>query len=504
MVQVDARAASPSSSAGGFLGTALKSASLLSVSMAITIPLGLVSKIMVPRYLGTDQAGLLYFGESFPLLLLSLMSLGIPQYIAKHVPTRPELAREIFDTVFWFSVGSGVLLLAVLYQCFRWYGYDQQKVIVTVTAATTQALTLLCSNVFQATFLASNQVRFTAILNVFSKALAVGIVLPLLWTGGSIEAVSLGFLAAQGLVLALMMGQAVRLGLWGAGFKLSILRTVIGSSFFFFASGLVGQVNGSIDSACLEKLASFHEIGLYAAAYRLIGLFLLLIPLLAQAFSPSMARALSRGVADYQMLFRNAMRILLALTLPLSLGFTAFSHDVVVLLYGAEFASAAKAIAVFGPAMVVIYVCFLAGVHIFQTDTGRRNLASVAIGLGLNFLGDLVFIPIGLRHFGDGGAGVGCALATVVAQGVEATLFFRFAKVKVMTPGLIYRIAAAMAPSLLLVGFLPSWFALGFWLRLGICLLFVPTYLVASRLITVADIRLALTALRSRRSLPKA
>jgi hypothetical protein len=63
------------------LTKSLSNVTTIGLTMAITIPLGIVTRIWVPRVLGSKDAGILFFAESFPIFFMNFMTLGAPYYI---------------------------------------------------------------------------------------------------------------------------------------------------------------------------------------------------------------------------------------------------------------------------------------------------------------------------------------------------------------------------------------------------------------------------------------
>ncbi|MCX6108207.1 MAG: oligosaccharide flippase family protein [Proteobacteria bacterium] len=465
----------------------LKNVSMLSLSIAITIPLGLVPKILVPRYLGSESAGLLFFGETFPMLILPFMTLGIPDYISKQIPSRPEHAREIFDSVLRFATIMGIILLAVIAAYMIMMGHDQKTIGITLITSSMQYFTLLCLNIYQPIFVAMSRIRFTSILNIISRALNAMVISILLLAGLGVTWIAVGGLLAQVATLAICRRESRSIQLVGAGFNPLLLKGLLGSSILFFAAGLMGKINGSIDSAFLERFTSFEEIGLYAASSRLSSVFMLFVPIFGQAFFPDLNRLYVHDQSGYRTMMAKSLKVILAVTVPLGVFLTAFGRDAIVLIYGNEFAAAGQMFMSFGPSLIVSYLAVFLGFHSFCTSNGRVTATVVAIGCLVNLFSDLLFIPLGYEKLGHGGGGTGAAAATAVTQCVECMLFLRLSSFKFAGARLLAKMGIALVPCLILVGFDSAWYALPLLHRLLLYAFFIPAFLAATRLVTPQD-----------------
>ena len=474
----------------------LKNASMLSLSIAITIPLGLIPKILVPRYLGSEASGILFFGETFPMLILPFMSLGIPDYISKNIPSRPDHAHEIFDSVVKFASIAGLLLLGVIAAYMVIMGHDQRTIGITIITAATQYFTLLCLNIYQPFFVALSHIRFTSLLNVISRTINAMIILPLLIGGFGITWIAAGGLIAQVATLAIWRRQAKAIRMVGAGFNPLLLKGILSSSLLYFASGLMGKINGSIDSALLERFTSFEEIGLYAASARISSVFMLFIPLLGQAFFPDMNRLFASDRNGYRGMMQRSLRMILAMTLPLAVFFTGFGRDAVVMVFGKDFVAAGQMVMSFGPNLVVSYLAVFLGFHSFCTSTGRVVATVVGIGCVVNLLGDFLFIRLGYQMLGHGGGGTGAAAATLLTQSIECMLFLRLSKIKFVDRSLMAKMAFSLLPCGLLVALDSAWYGLPMVQRIFIYLAFVPVYLFIVGLVNSQDIKYLMGILR--------
>jgi len=183
-------------------------------------------------------------------------------------------------------------------------------------------------------------------------------------------------------------------------------------------------------------------VGWYAAAYRLMLTLLIFSNPFNEAIMPSLARQHATDPDSVTIWYHRTVRIMILLLLPIAVGGTLVADQLIVFLYGIEFAPAAIAFAI-----LIWYIPF----HIYTSFSG--NLANVmrkegqsarifGIEGGLNIVLNIIMIPpLGL---------IGAAFATVITDIVGAALFY-FLLRKELGPGLqLRRILRVMAASLVM------------------------------------------------------
>jgi O-antigen/teichoic acid export membrane protein len=468
--------------------TSVANASKLTLAMAITIPLGFVGRILIPRFLGSEQAGLLFFAEGFPVLLLTFLPLGIPAYIQKTVPPRHEHAAEIFSPILRIQLLLGLALSLVLIGFMRATNYPTLVIVLTGIMAIYQTLWMLTTEIMQPLFLAIGQINFTTALNVGAKVMVTGSILVCLFMGGGPMTLAWVFLATQSVIVGIVIAKARRLGLAAKGDDVAKMWPVLWMSLPFFAGTVLTRTSGSVDIAILSRLGSFHEVGYYGAVQRLHGLFMMLVPIVQNALMPVLSRAYGNDEGHYDRLAGSAARALCILAFPLSIGMTIFSREIVGIVYGAEFLPAARVLMVNGPLLLLSYVTVFIAMNVVITTNGRSMALALAGTFVLNAILDLVFIPLGMHHLGAGGGAAGALASTLVVEIVTVIALIRTAKTRAFGGRTLFTFVVAAFPSLALVVFADRWSTVDLTVRIAAFVIGVPAYFFLSRMASIAEL----------------
>lgn len=481
------------------LHVTLANMSKLTLALAITLPLGVVTKVLVPRVLGDEQAGILYFAEVFPMVVLSLIPMGIPVYLKKFLPPKPDHAREIFVTVMSFGAFVAALAILGLIVYLPLAGYDALTVRVTAIMVCSQAGVVFASSFLQRFFLETGLVTLSSVLSVAGKLMTVLLVLLCLWLKPEIEWVASAFLAAQLLFILVAMGQARSLGWLRGGIDFALLKRmlVVGRPFMF--GGVLATMSQSIDSYCLSHLASFQELGYYSAMQRLLSILLLLSPVVAQAFGPALSRLFAQDGDEFTKMASSVIRVLAIVAFPMGLGLIVFSSEIVDLLYGRDFGPARYSLVVAGPILMFAYLSTYVGMIATIATSGKFFTLILGIGALINLSANWLLIPLGASWLGAGGAAAGSALATLLATSSDTILLVIASSARILDK----RSLSAILVSLGLMGIFAfsqsSWSQLALGLRIGGFVVMVPLLMLLTRIVTPGDIAM-LRALARRKA----
>lgn len=471
------------------LGSSINSALKLLLTMAITLPLGMITKILVPRFLGSEKAGIFFFAETFPLFILSCMSLGIPAYVQKTVPARHEHAWEIFPTVGRFGIGVAISLVLVVCIYLNFSGYDSLTIKVTIIMTCCQGIAIYCTDYIQRFFLVLGRYNYISVFNIASKLILVAFISGCLFMSTDMIGVAIGFLVAQVVILGILGIEIHKMKLMKGKFDGALLKKILLIGLPFSLGGALATLKPSIDSYCLMQFASLRELGFYSVGQRLTGLFLMLIPVIGQSFGPSLSSVYAHDTDNYQHFMSNIIRLILVLATPMALLLAAFAPEIIHVLYGDDFAEAHRAVILNGPLVLASYLSTFFSISAVTTTNGKQFPYILGTGALINLILDFLFIKFGSGYFGIGGAAAGVTLTSTIVNLIEATLFVVTSKIKIVDRNILSAIIASFLPLIALVILSNAWYTIGTPYRIIIFAGFIPPYFVVSKIVKLQDIQ---------------
>jgi O-antigen/teichoic acid export membrane protein len=204
------------------------------------------------------------------------------------------------------------------------------------------------------------------------------------------------------LVIGVEVAGAVIAAVAGLGFALKFrtkqrlrltVRQLVKTSVIFNIYGFVANLYDRLDVVLLSKLAGDYATGIYGAAYRSITMVQLLPYGLLYSLLPTLSRGDSAQAGPREKL-EKAMGLLLTVAFIIVLGTMVFADTVVPKLLGAGFAESATALKVLIWAVILRYINYGLNMKLLAAGHERVFVVTSAVCLGVNVIGNLVFIPI--------------------------------------------------------------------------------------------------------------
>jgi O-antigen/teichoic acid export membrane protein len=466
-----------------------RNVSLLSLSVGMTMLIGLALKMILPRIMGPEKMGVFYFADSFTTAFFAFLPLGFTTYINRTVPSNHGHVRDIFGTIVLVELMMAGLISVAMFVGLWVFKHEaggetwSTVMIMGVYAATFN----FQRNILQKIFIAIDQVLLVSIINVVVKIVLVGGCFIVFKRHPTILLVAVMHALSEMFGLAYMMLQARRQQFFGTGFSRDWLQALLKASLPFYIAGVLNTFFTETDTNMLSFMSTDIEVGYFGSANKLIGVFLLLIPILQSSFTPALSQALHEGQGNFEKLYKQLMTLILVCCLPLSVVLVLFGDYISRLLYGDGFQASYKILCFLAPILSMMYINTFTGACLYLSSSGGKISLIFISGLIINVVLDYFAIPFGMK-FGPGGAGVAVASCTFFCEVYAFLAMTRIFPNRVLDTKLFKNMLVILAPCWLGMMFYEPMIALNFWQRLGIAAL-VPFYALLTRLVTMTEIK---------------
>ena len=290
----------------------------------------------------------------------------------------------------------------------------------------------------------------------------------------------------------------------GVVFRVDAVATkaMIVSSLPYFLNGCATGAYDKLDVTLLGILGAGREVGWYVAASSITGLTLLVTPLIDWVLTPVFARGAVRSREDLYAHVRQATEPILAVAIPAAL-FVGVGADLWLrLLFGHAFAPAALALRILAASSVVIYIAIVYALTLMMLERAwTLTLISIA-GLVVNVVLNLLLIRRSMTFFGEGGGGVGCAIAALGTHVFAAGAMMAFVGREAFDRRTVRMVAKSLAACVVVVVVDRLTASLG-WARLAVDALVYLSVVVATGALRMREMwRLVAEVIRARRSAP--
>jgi O-antigen/teichoic acid export membrane protein len=162
-----------------------------------------------------------------------------------------------------------------------------------------------------------------------------------------------------------------------------------------------------IDQVMLKHMMSEEAVGFYAAAVRLCEAWYFVPVTICNSIFPAIVNAKNVSEEFYNNRMQKLYDLLTWLAISIAIPVTIFSNQIIVLLFGSEFVSAAPVLTIYIWAGIAIFLGVASSQYLVNENLTKLLFLRALIGMALNVVLNIVLIPI----YGI----VGSAIATLVS-----------------------------------------------------------------------------------------
>lgn len=315
----------------------VRNAGYLIAGKIIQMMFGLVVTLLTARYLGPSNYGLINYATAYTSFFTALCTLGINNVLVKELIDHPGQEGIVIGTSMCLqSISSFMSAIAII---------TISSVVDAGESGTILIVSLSCVGMFFHVFEVFNywfqrrlESRITAKATLIAYILSSVYKVYLLVAGKSVAYFAL-VSSIDYLCLGLILfyeykrNHGQRLGIsWQYG------KQLLKRSCHFILSGLMVSVYSQTDKLMLKQMINESEIGYYATAVSLCGMWCFILSAIINSIYPSIMEA-SKAGNDQLFKKRNVQlyAIVFYMSVAVSLGFTIFAKPVIYILYGESY-----------------------------------------------------------------------------------------------------------------------------------------------------------------------
>lgn len=179
-----------------------------------------------------------------------------------------------------------------------------------------------------------------------------------------------------------------------------------------FVLNLVISIYIQLNSIMLGFIVDTTSVGLFTAASKLSHMTLGVVGALGTALLPRLSNLIATGQKEkFDQLSQKAIRFVIAITLPMTVGMMLTSPYLIPLFCGESYTPAILTLQIMSPIILAIGVSNILGIQILYPQ-GQENkvIISTALGAIINFILNLWLIP----KYAQDGASIATVMAEVV------------------------------------------------------------------------------------------
>jgi len=348
---------------------------------------------LLARFLGAEMIGKYTFALAFTTIFSIITDLGLTPVLIREVARARDRAQEYIRTVLGIKFALTLVAYGGVIISAKLLGHSPLTLELIAIAGVVMLL-----DAFHLTFY--SVLRGMQILKYESVGMVVGQGITL--TLGICALVL--HLPLHAFLASLAFGSA-----WNVIFSLRILRrhgislapriegkiarTLARVAIPFALSGIFVKVYSYIDTVLLQSMKGDLVVGWYSVPYKITYAFQFLPLALSAAVYPALSAAWHDDKERMRWIFEKALRYSILLSLPIAFGIAALAPEIILTIYGADFANSILPleISIFG--LVFIFLYFPVGALLNATDRQTVNTTFMGLTMALNIIMNLLLIP---------------------------------------------------------------------------------------------------------------
>ena len=373
--------------------TIFKNMSWLMVSQIIASICAFVWTILIARYLGVNEYGILGFAISITTILSLTLDLGIGTYIVRHIATNydsaPKHLGNMIPLKIIFSIGSFFLMLIILIIM------KSDELTITITLLfTIEMMFKSYVGLFNGVFQAFEKGEYQGIGNIILNLILLAFILISIFTNLGIYGISFSYILAN-LITLFYTSYVLNKHVTKPKLELDkkFCKKIILLSLPFAVTGILSSIYYSIDAVMLNYLVGNYATGIYNATYKLISVLTLFYSIYTAVIFPIMSKFFKNDKKLLVISFEKSVKYLMLIMIPLAIGTIFYSSDIIQLIYGHEYDEASSVLSILIWTVCLLFVSGAGNVLLNASHKERVVTKIYGIAALFNVILNFIMIP---------------------------------------------------------------------------------------------------------------
>ncbi len=373
--------------------------------------------VLAGRILGQETYGQFSWAVALATIGEALMDWGLHQVTIRSVARERDQAGVVFRNSIALKFLPSVAMVIALTLVARWLRPEHDLRIacaLLAVSAVMRSYLLTIRGVLQGL----ERFGWDSVVVIIDRLLLLVVSAGVLLAGGRLVALGWAFVGARAVALTISLLMArMHVGSLAPSYDPDLWKELGQRALPLGAFLIVLNLYSYIDTVMLGVMSTDADTGLYNAAYRLYEGVTYGAAVLSAVLTPRLSAEFVHDRARFASLARQGIGVSAAVAGGLAIVTAVLSRWMLTLLFGSQFADAARALQVLAVGLVVVYPIWILQAVAIATTAEGVLLRTTAIGVIVNVAANLVLIPAGGRN--------GAALATVIGEALSCVLLLR-------------------------------------------------------------------------------
>ncbi len=385
-----------------------KNTSWMTVSQIITSACAFIWTIIIARYLGVANYGIVSFAISFTGLLGIIMDLGMSTYVVREIAKHKDQLDKYMNNIFLFKFILAIALFFISGILLYLLGYSSLTILITLLF-TIELILMSMVTFIVAIFQSFEKLKYQSIGAIINSIfLLIGILVTISLDYGIIF-IAISYIVGYIFYFGYMFYNYVKnFGFPSFELDLSFIKSVVINAIPFGLTNFFYTIYFSIDIVMLSYLTGDYATGLYKSAYNIINVFSTFFVVYQSVVFPVMSKFFEESHSLIKVSYELSVKYLLLIIIPLSVGIFFYARPLVDLIYRNQYSLASTPVQILIWTVLFLFVNGAASVLLNAIDKEKTVTKIYIIAAVFNVCLNMVLIP---AYNYDG-----AAIATVLSE----------------------------------------------------------------------------------------
>lgn len=380
----------------------------------LRLVINLVVQILIIRYLGPSEYGLLSYGLSFVAIISSVATLGLESILTRDLVNFPEKQNELLGSALVLRLTgatTSILLIIILAFIIEDSSLNISLIIILGFQTLFQSF-----NIFDFFFQSKIIAKFSAYVYLIGTILGSIFKICLIIFQASLIYFAFAYLL-ETIIIAIGFISFYKIN----GFSILQLKfdKILGKNLLhdswplLFASVAI-MIYMKVDQLMLKYMLNETQVGYYASAVKICEAWYFVPMAITNSLFPAILNAKKMSYKLYINRMEKLYDLLAWISIGIAIPVTIFSKPIIEILFGIEYLPASSVLTIYIWAGVATFLGVASGQYLIGENLTLLAFYRTLIGMIANIILNLILIPMwGIT---------GSALATLISYSIS-TLF---------------------------------------------------------------------------------
>lgn len=401
--------------------TIFNNMSWLFVSQIIASICGFIWTIVIARYLGVNDYGVLGFAISLSGILGITMDLGVNSHVVREIATNYDLTPKYLGNAIplksLFVIGTFILTLIILILLKA----NQLTIIITLLF-TIEMVFKTFMGLLNGSFQAYEEGKYQGIGNILLNIILLIFILISIFTDLGIFGITLSYVVAN--FIPLIYEYIVFTKKFAKPkfeFDIDFCKNIAMFALPFALSGIFYSIYYSVDTVMLSNIIGDYATGIYNASYKLISVLTVFYSVYTAVLYPVMSKFFKNDEKLLVVVFEKSVKYLSLIILPIAIATMLYSTDIILLIFGIEFNESASALSILIWTVCLLFINGACGTLLNASHKEMTVTKVYFIAAIFNILLNLFMIP----HYSYDGAAISTVLSDLLILIISLYIVYR-------------------------------------------------------------------------------